>query len=229
MEEKQNLTGEKTDAAQGKQDITRVLAANIAAERKRAGMTQAELAEVLGYSDKTISKWERAEGLPDVLCLKRMADRFGISVDALLTLPGEDKRANPQPATNTPETPDTIQQESDMSSGKMDINHGAVSAIAVIGVWMLALLVYLIGRFTEVDLSLALCAAIPVTGLLAVIFNGLWGNKKMTFWLCSFFVVGMIFLLCWILRAYHVWQLLWLCIPAVAIVWLSCRMLYRER
>ena len=77
-----------------KQDLTRILAANIAARRKSAGMTQAGLAEKLGYSDKTVSKWERAEGVPDVLCLKRMADLFGVKVDDLLCPPGEEPAAN---------------------------------------------------------------------------------------------------------------------------------------
>ena len=104
-----------------------------------------------------------------------------------------------------------------------------MAAIAVIGVWMLAALVFLIGRFCRVDLILAPVIAVPVTGLLTVIFNGLWGAKKLTFWFCSFFVVGILFLLCWILRGYHVWQLMWLAIPAVVIVWLSCRMLRRRK
>ncbi len=202
-----------------KQDLVRILASNITACRKRAGMTQAELAEKLGYSDKTVSKWERAEGLPDVLCLKRMADTFGITTDTLLSLPGQEPSAvseNDAPE-QTEKTPQPV------------INHGAVAAIAVIGVWMLAALVYLIGRFCQVDLTMALIIAVPVTGLLTVIFNGLWGMKKLTFWLCSFFVVGILFMLCWILRSYQVWQLMWLAIPAVAIVWISCRMLHRVK
>ena len=202
-----------------KQDLVRILASNIALCRKRAGMTQAELAEVLGYSDKTISKWERAEGLPDVLCLKRMADTFGVTVDDLLSLPKTEDAVS-EPAAAEPVVPTAPE--------RAGVNHGAVAAIAVIGVWMLAALVFLIGRFCQVELSLALIVAVPVTGLLAVIFNSLWGKKKLTFWLCSFFVVGILFLLCWILRSYHVWQLMWLAIPAVVIVWISCRMLHRR-
>ena len=203
-----------------KQDLTRILAANIAARRKSAGMTQAGLAEKLGYSDKTVSKWERAEGVPDVLCLKRMADLFGVKVDDLLCLPGEESAAEPMPEAS-------VQTTAEASAGTT-LNHGAVAAIAVIGVWMLAALIFLIGRFCQVDLSLAWIAAIPVSGLLAVIFNGLWGKRTMTFWLCSFFVVGLLFLLCWILQTYHVWQLMWLSVPAVAIVWLSCRIYQRK-
>lgn len=206
-----------------KQDLTRILASNIAVRRKAAGMTQAELAEALGYSDKTVSKWERAEGIPDVLCLKRMADIFGVRMDDLLKLPGEES------AEETASAAENTEEREQPAAAEHVLNHGAVAAIALIGVWMLAALVFLIGRFCQVDLSLALGIAVPVTGLLTVIFNGLWGMKSLTFWLCSFFVVGILFLLCLILRQYDVWMLMWLAVPAVAIVWISCRMLRKGK
>ena len=52
-------------------------------------MTQAELAERLNYSDKAISKWERAESIPDIYILKRLADMFGVTVDWLIKDNGE--------------------------------------------------------------------------------------------------------------------------------------------
>ena len=60
------------------------LGANIAAFRKRSGMTQAVLAEKLNFSDKAVSKWERGESVPDVLTLMNLAELFEISVDDLL-------------------------------------------------------------------------------------------------------------------------------------------------
>ena len=42
---------------------------NIAYYRKQNGDTQADLAEKLNYSDKSVSKWERAEGTPDIFIL----------------------------------------------------------------------------------------------------------------------------------------------------------------
>lgn len=65
-------------------ELRPIVARNIAACRKQAGMTQAELAEKLNYSDKTISKWERAEGLPDLVVSQNIAELFGVPLDALL-------------------------------------------------------------------------------------------------------------------------------------------------
>ena len=49
------------------------IGANIAAYRKRTGLTQAGLAEKLNYSDKAVSKWERGESVPDVVTLVQLA------------------------------------------------------------------------------------------------------------------------------------------------------------
>ena len=57
------------------------LAKNLAYYRKASGLTQLELAEKFNYSDKSVSKWERGEGFPDVFVLKSLADFYGISVD----------------------------------------------------------------------------------------------------------------------------------------------------
>lgn len=58
-----------------------LLAKNLVYYRKASGLTQLELAEKFNYSDKSVSKWERGEGFPDVFVLKALADFYGISVD----------------------------------------------------------------------------------------------------------------------------------------------------
>ena len=60
------------------------IGANIAFYRKQSGLTQAQLAEKLNYSDKAVSKWERGESIPDVLTLMQIADQFQVTVDDLL-------------------------------------------------------------------------------------------------------------------------------------------------
>ena len=58
-----------------------LLAKNLVYYRKASGLTQLELAEKFNYSDKSISKWERGEGFPDVFVLKSLADFYGINID----------------------------------------------------------------------------------------------------------------------------------------------------
>lgn len=61
-----------------------MLAENIQALRKRAKMSQEQLAELTGTSRQTVSKWELGESVPDVLACDRMAEAFGISMEDLL-------------------------------------------------------------------------------------------------------------------------------------------------
>ena len=57
----------------------------IADERKRKGYTQKQLSEKIGISDKTISKWERGNGFPEVSLLLPLCDELEITVNELLS------------------------------------------------------------------------------------------------------------------------------------------------
>lgn len=66
-------------------DEQETLAQNLVKFRKAAGLTQLELAEIIKYSNKTISKWERGESYPDIFTLKKIADVYGVTVNEILT------------------------------------------------------------------------------------------------------------------------------------------------
>ena len=60
------------------------IAHNMARLRQKMGLTQTELAAKLYVSNKTVSKWERGAGYPEMPQLLRLADLFGVTVDTLL-------------------------------------------------------------------------------------------------------------------------------------------------
>lgn len=61
-----------------------VTAAAIKTLREQKGMTQAELAEIIGVTDKAVSKWETAKGLPDISLLEPLAAALGASLPELI-------------------------------------------------------------------------------------------------------------------------------------------------
>ena len=63
---------------------TYVTGATIKQLRERGKLTQAELADRIGVSSKTVSKWETAKGLPDISLLQPLAQALGISVIELM-------------------------------------------------------------------------------------------------------------------------------------------------
>jgi transcriptional regulator with XRE-family HTH domain len=74
------------------QDINQTVARNLADLRKSRNMTQGELAEKFNYSDKSVSKWEHGETMPDLATLQQLADFYGVTLDYLTHEPTEDNK-----------------------------------------------------------------------------------------------------------------------------------------
>ena len=56
----------------------------IAESRKKKGLTKKDLAEQLGISDKTVSKWETGHGIPDVSVISELCEILSVSSNELL-------------------------------------------------------------------------------------------------------------------------------------------------
>lgn len=63
---------------------TEKIGAFLAALRKSRGLTQQEVADALGITDKTVSKWECGKGLPDISAIPAIAELFGVTADEIL-------------------------------------------------------------------------------------------------------------------------------------------------
>ena len=192
-------------------DLSLTIAQNITELRRKNSMTQAELAERLGYSDKSVSKWERAEGTPDIICLKKISDTFGVTVDYLLQSEHPEKEAVCESMTEK------------TSSESYSINHLAVSFLSVAGVWLLAITVFVILKLCTVVSYLPFVIALPVTAIVLIVFNSLWGKRILGFFAVTFLVWSILFLICYIFRGYSVWLLMTLGVPATVVVFLSYR------
>ena len=70
--------------------------------RKKAGMSQLDLADALGVSRQAVSKWETGESNPDVTKLPQMAALFGVTTDYLLSDEPVEKNAEPAEAPEPP-------------------------------------------------------------------------------------------------------------------------------
>lgn len=150
---------------------------NIAALRKAAGLTQAELAEKLNYSDKAVSKWERGESVPDVVTLMQLAKLFGVSVDTLL---GEEPAA---PAN----------AELRALPEKLSRRQRGVVKLSSLLVWFVALTVYVVLSSCGVGRSwVAFVYAIPVNAIVLLSLLGAFGQRKWNMLLISVLVWGVL-------------------------------------
>lgn len=135
---------------------TKVITDNLIYYRKKSGLTQSQLAEKISYSDKTISKWERGEAIPDVLILFEIAKVYGISVDDFLTT---NKKAR---------------------INNVFINKFLITMLSIGLVWFvftLAFFILVIFNKSEFKNYLLFIYAIPVSGIVLTIFINLYFHK----------------------------------------------------
>lgn len=182
------------------------VASNIIKLRTGVGMTQAELGEKLSYSDKTISKWERAEGLPDAYVLKQLSMIFNVSVDYLL------------------ESHDEWAVEAQIKEEQSRSYSGAVvTMVSVAGIWTLAMLVFVIFWMLGHMYWIIFMAAIPATLITLLVFNSIWRKGRNNSLLVEGLVASLVLLVYLALIKYNPWQLFLVLIPAELVVFLSFR------
>lgn len=93
----------------------------IAELRKNKGMTQAELADLLGVSHQAVSQWERSETLPDILTLPLIAEIFGESIGAILGV--EEVKKDEPPKEAIPVDIDRLIDEGEKKKPKVTANN----------------------------------------------------------------------------------------------------------
>lgn len=185
-------------------ELKLIFASNLIRLRTAAGMTQAELGEQLNYSDKSISKWERGEAIPDAAVLKRMSEIFGVTVDYLLN-EHDAWQPGPEPAA-------------------CDRSHHAIILVALMGIVTLAVLVFVVlwlwlGAVEWIVFACFVPAAVITYLVLNSVLFGGRGNLYVVLGLvASVFAVGYLVLLRF---GMNFWQLFLIVIPAEAVVYFS--------
>ena len=158
---------------------------NIAAYRKREGLTQAGLGAKLNYSDKAVSKWERGESIPDVLTLVQITEQFGITVDDLLS----DPDALPEDAD--PGKLEKAMTQVSEKALKRKANKNVILALSSTLVWFIALLTFVVISSFELPNSwIAFLYAIPVNAIVLLSLRSAWRDFRWNRWLISGIVWG---------------------------------------
>ena len=194
-------------------ELKLISASNIIKLRSGAGLTQAELGEKLNYSDKTISKWERGEAIPDAYVLTQMAEIFGVTVDYLLSS---------HDAWESPE-----QQESRQEEAGYSVN--MIIAISVLGVWTMALTIFVLLWLFDIILWETFVVALPVSILTYMVLICVFRRRRHLQFVIAAFVLSLFILLYFTLPMQKPWQLFLIAIPAEIIVFLSCNIRHRPR
>lgn len=147
------------------QEIKQNFSKNLILLRKAKGLTQLALAEKINYSDKSISKWERGDVLPDIVTFRMVADFFEVTVDDLISTPSE---------------PKVVKRG----------NRVIITLLSCVGAFLCA---FLVDRLMDVwgaseKSWLAYIYVLPVTGVLWVVFSSIWFSLLSRFISVSYLV-----------------------------------------
>ena len=199
------------------------IGANIAAYRKRDGLTQVTLAEKLNYSDKAVSKWERGESVPDVLTLMQLADQFGITVNDLVC----DPNALPEHSDSKLEKAMTQVSEKAL---KRKANKNVIQALSSTLVWFVALLAFVIlSSFDSLKQysCLLFFVAIPANAIVLLSLRSAWRDFRWNQALITIIVWGSIlsiYMISLTVFRYNFWKLFLLGIPGQIAIFLWFRL-----
>lgn len=180
-------------------DLNKIVSTNLVDLRKDKGLTQQEFAEAIGFSDKSISKWERGYAIPTVDILIKIADFYGITVNDLI-------------------------QENALSSlkDKREREGGnsrkvTICVLSASIVWLVATALFINGLIQEYpNMWMAFVYAVPVTfAVLLILMRRFWPqgyssviNSSLLQWTTVLAVCIQFYLL-----NQQIWFLLIICIP----------------
>lgn len=152
------------------EDVKNIVAKNISQLRQANNMTQLELAEKLNYSDKTISKWERAESSPDISILVDIAHLFGVTLDYFVK------------EEHTKETVTNDQPQ------KVEYNRKAIAYVSESVSWIIAVFAFIITTLVLEKITfqfLYFIYTLPIALIVKLVFNSIWFNPRHNYYIIS--------------------------------------------
>lgn len=180
-------------------DFKQILSKNLVALRKAKKLTQSELAEQLSYSDKTVSKWENGDAVPDVETLIMIANFFSVSMDDLVSKPYQE-----------------LSRQTIKENNHNKWNKSIITLLAVSLVWLTATILYVQAKIIyDVGIWSVFIWAVPVSAIVLLVFNCIWGRRVWGFFIISLLVWSLLASMHIQLLAVgnNIWQIYFLGIP----------------
>lgn len=172
-------------------DLSKVVANNLIKFRTMFGLTQKELAKKINYSDKSISKWERGDGLPDLAVLVMLSEIYNVDINVFLNK-------------------NTEEQKIELPQNYLKKKHVLISTLSAGLVWFVATIVFVtlfMIKSTESIAWLAFVGAVPVSSIVLLVFSELWGNTGLNILFSSIIIWGVIVFICLINSISKLWTL----------------------
>ena len=184
-------------------ELKNIVASNLIELRVASGMTQSQLAEKINYSDKSVSKWERAEAIPDVAVLKNIAEVFGVTVDYLIT------------------THDRWEKKPEKE--KRIVSRQMIIAVSVMGIWAVAFVAFVILWLMERVVWQIFLGAVPVSLITLLVLHSVFERGKYNFWIVTALMLSVLSFVYFLFLRYNWWQIFLLAVPLELVIFFGFR------
>lgn len=177
-------------------NVKETVAKNLTKLRQQKNLTQSEVAQILNYTDKSVSKWEHAETTPPIDILKQLADLYEVSLDYLVG----DYNDN--------------FYDSKYTGKKNTTNKIIITILATSLVWLISTILYVYGMvFLQESYWVLFVTAIPFSVIVLFVFNGIWGKREFIFILASILVWSILASIYLSFLEYNIWSVFILGVP----------------
>ncbi len=151
--------------------LNEIISENLILHRKNNLLTQSEVAYLLNYSDKSVSKWEQGHSIPTLEVLMELSKIYNVTLDELVT----DKDIK------------RIDERKELEKlVKKRYSRLIISLISITGIWIISTIIYSTLTMLNIpNASLAYLWSVPTTTLMAFLFNIIWGKRNMSFIILS--------------------------------------------
>ena len=177
-----------------------IIADNIIKFRKKAKLTQAELAQKLNYSDRAISKWERGDAVPSINVLMTIAEFYDVKIQDIVY---ENKVVEPR-------------------KSKMRLRT-ILTLMSSMLVWLIATIAFVVLTYIQ-DVEHAwysFIIALPVFFAVVTIFAFVWRTNLFSSIFASCFVWSTILMVSLLLNTYEIWIVYLIGLPMQIIIILA--------
>ena len=152
--------------------IREIVCSNLIMLRKQNKLTQQDLASKISYSDKAISRWEKGEVLPDIEVLQQLSNIYNVPLSYML---------------------EEHSKEDSVAFILRTTKRIATVMLSYITVWTAFIVLYVYLKiWHDFNYWQLFVWALPISVLVLLVMNNIWGNKKYNIYLESFILWSLI-------------------------------------
>lgn len=152
--------------------IREIVCSNLIMLRKQNKLTQQDLASKISYSDKAISRWEKGEVLPDIEVLQQLSNIYNVPLSYML---------------------EEHSKEDNVAFILRTTKRIATVMLSYITVWTAFIVLYVYLKiWHDFNYWQLFVWALPISVLVLLVMNNIWGNKKYNIYLESFILWSLI-------------------------------------